>query len=99
MLAAGGTRVTLEAKGAAGGGVLFAQASYNGKSLVPAGRALPKIEFDTVTGQRILQMTFTFSAGIPGRGTLVEDCGAGASQAIRELFGDEPAQFLEVVGS
>jgi hypothetical protein len=93
-----GGKVALAAKAPAGQDVVFVAALYDGKPLIAANKSAPRIEFDVKNGRKILQMIFSFTAGTAGRGELVEDCGAGASQTLRPLAGHEPNQFLEVIG-
>ena len=93
-----GAKVALATRAPAGQGVAFVAAVYDGKPLIAANTSAARIEFDVKDGRKILQMVFSFTAGTAGRGELVEDCGAGASQTLRPLPGHDPNQFLEVIG-
>ena len=92
-----GKKVTLLAQDVAGA-VLFSRAEYGGKALVAPGKPVSKIEFEVAAGSKTLRMVFVFSGGSAGRGELREDCGAGSSQLIRPIAGDDPSQLMKVVG-
>jgi hypothetical protein len=92
-----GAKVTLITKGLVGD-VLISKGEYDGKSLVPAGQAVSKIEFQVKAKRKTLKLVVVFEASIAGRGELREDCGGGESHLIRELRGDEPLQLIRITG-
>lgn len=81
------------------GSVLISKAEYGGRQLVPAGTAVSKITFTVLQARNTLKLVFVFSASITGQGELREDCGAGESQFLRALHGDEPFQLVRIIGS
>ena len=81
------------------GTVLIAKAEYAGNQLVPAGQAVSTIQFTVGAGRNTLKLVFVFSAGTIGRAELREDCGGGDSQFLRDVSGDEPFQFIRIIGN
>jgi hypothetical protein len=80
------------------GTVLFSKAEYGGKQLVPAGQAVSTISLKVLENRNTLKMVFVFDASISGRGELRENCGGSESHFLRALAGDEPFQFLRIIG-
>lgn len=81
------------------GTVLFSKAEYGGKQLVPAGQAVSSISFKVLPSRNTLKMVFVFDASISGRGELREKCSEADSHFLRALAGDEPFQFLRIIGN
>jgi hypothetical protein len=80
------------------GTVLFSKAEYGGKQLVPEGQAVSNISLKVLPSRNTLKCVFVFDASISGRGELREDCGGSESHFLRALAGDEPFQFLRIIG-
>lgn len=80
------------------GTVLFSKAEYGGTQLVPAGQAVSSISLKVLANRNTLKAVFVFDASISGRGELRENCGGGESHFLRALAGDEPFQFMRIIG-
>ena len=80
------------------GTVLFSKAEYGGKHLVPAGQAVSNLSLKVLPSRNTLKCVFVFDASTNGRGELREECGGGESHFLRALAGDEPFQFLRIIG-
>jgi hypothetical protein len=80
------------------GTVLISKAEYGGKQLVPAGQAVSSISLKVLPSRNTLKAVFVFDASISGRGELREKCGDADSHFLRLLAGDEPFQFLRIIG-
>lgn len=80
------------------GTVLISKAEYGGKQLVPAGQAVSGISFKVLPSRNTLKAVFVFDASIGGRGELREKCSDTDSHFLRALAGDEPFQFLRIIG-
>ena len=89
-------RVTLATKNHVGQ-VLISKAEYNGDQLVPAGKAVNKINLTVAKDRHTLKMVFVFDAMMNGRGELREVDGSD-SQFLIDLKPPETFQMIRIVG-